>query len=109
MADERSEERVGRNESIFREINERAEQIGTVVEGPTEFVCECYRTDCAERLSVPLDIYEQVRARSRHFLVVPGHERLEYERVVEQGNGWLVVTKSGVAGEVAEDEDPRTG
>jgi hypothetical protein len=29
--------------------------------------------------------------------------------VVDQGNGWLVVTKIGVAGDVAEDEDPRTG
>lgn len=109
MTDESDEERVGRNESIFREINERAEEIGTAVEGPTEFLCECYRTDCTERLRVPLDIYEQVRSRSRHFLVAPGHERLEFERVVDQGNGWLIVTKLGVAGEVAEDEDPRTG
>ena len=109
MAEESTEERVGRNESIFREINERVEEIGTAVEGPTEFLCECARTDCTERLGVPVDIYEQVRARSRHFLVAPGHEQLEFERVVDQGDGWLVVTKIGVAGEVAEDEDPRTG
>jgi hypothetical protein len=107
--DERSEERVGRNESVFREINERAEEISTAVEGPPVFICECARIECTERLDVPLDIYEQVRARSRHFLVAPGHERLEYERVVDQGDGWLVVTKIGVAGDVAEDEDPRTG
>jgi hypothetical protein len=109
MSDESNEERVGRNESIFREINERVEEISAAVEGPTEFLCECARTDCTERLSVPLWIYEQVRSRPRHFLVVPGHERLEFERVVDQGDGWLVVTKGGVAGEVAEDEDPRTG
>lgn len=109
MADRSDKERIAQNESIFREINERVEEIGTAVEGPTEFLCECARTDCTERLVVPLDIYEQVRARSRHFLVVPGHERLEYERVVDQGDGWLVVTKLGVVGEVAEDEDPRTG
>jgi len=109
MTDERTGERVGRNESIFREINERVEEIGTAVEAPTEFVCECARTDCAERLDVPLGVYEQVRARSRQFLVAPGHEQLKYERVVDQGDGWLVVTKIGVAGEVAEDEDPRTG
>jgi hypothetical protein len=109
MSDESNEARVGHNESIFREINERAEEIGTAVAGPTEFLCECARTDCTERLDVPLDIYERVRSRSRHFLVVPGHEQLEFERVVDQGNGWLVVTKIGVAGDVAEDEDPRTG
>lgn len=109
MSDEGNETRVGRNESIFREINERVEEIGTAVEGPTKFLCECARTDCTERLDVPLDIYEWVRARPTHFLVVPGHEQLEYERVVDQGGGWLVVTKIGVAGDVAEDEDPRTG
>jgi hypothetical protein len=105
---ENSEERAGRNETIFREINERAEELATAVTGPTEFVCECARTDCTERLDVPLDTYEQVRARSRHFLVAPGHEQLQYERVVDQGDGWLVVTKIGIAGEVAEDEDPRS-
>lgn len=109
MTGESNEERVARNESVFREINERVEEIGTAVEGPTEFLCECGRTDCTERLRVSSDIYEQVRARSRHFLVKPGHEQLEFERVVDQGDGWLVVTKTGVAGEVAEDEDPRTG
>jgi len=109
MADRRNEERVGRNESIFRSINERAEEIGTAVDGPTEFLCECARTDCTERIDVPPDVYERVRARSRHFLVAPGHERLEYERVVDQGSGWLVVTKIGLAGDVADDEDPRTG
>ncbi|HEY2373785.1 MAG TPA: hypothetical protein VGH82_14780 [Gaiellaceae bacterium] len=106
---ESNDERVGRNESIFREINERVEEIGRAIEAPTEFLCECARMDCTERLEVPLHIYEQVRARSRHFLVVPGHEQLKYERVVDQGNGWLVVAKLGVAGEVADDEDPRTG
>jgi hypothetical protein len=109
MAGRSDEERVGHNESIFREINERAEEIGTVVEGPTEFVCECARTDCTQRIDVPVDVYERVRARSRHFIVAPGHEQLEYERVVDQGNGWLVVTKIGVPGEVADDEDPRAG
>lgn len=109
MSDETTGDRVGRNESIFREINERAEEIRTFAEGPTEFVCECARMDCTERLSVTLELYEQVRAHSQRFLVVPGHEQLEFERVVDQGDGWLVVTKIGHAAEVAEDEDPRTG
>jgi hypothetical protein len=109
MAGRSNEERVGHNEGIFREINERAEEIGTALGRPTEFLCECARTDCTQRIDVPIDVYEQTRARSRHFLVLPGHEQLEYERVVDQGNGWLVVTKIGVAGEVADDEDPRTG
>jgi hypothetical protein len=109
MTKEPAEERVGRNESIFREINERVEEISAAVDGPIEFLCECARTECTERLNVPLATYECVRARPRHFLVVTGHEQLEFERVIEEGDGWVVVRKVGAAAEVAEDEDPRTG
>jgi hypothetical protein len=109
MTGRSDEERVGHNESVFRAINERVEEIGTAVDGPTEFLCECARTDCTQRIDVPLDAYERARASSRHFLVASGHEQLEHERVVDQGNGWLLVTKIGAAGEVADDEDPRTG
>jgi hypothetical protein len=36
------------------------------------------------------------------FAVVPGHERLDVERVVEEGRGYFVVEKLGEAGEAAE-------
>lgn len=109
MNDESVEERIGRNESIFRAINERVEELGADVAEPPEFICECARTDCVERLRVPAAVYESVRSRSRHFLLVPGHERFEFERVVDHGDGWLVVMKIGEAGEVAAEEDPRSG
>lgn len=108
MSDDHVEERVGRNESLFREINERVEEIGRALDEPPAFVCECDRTDCAERLPVPVEVYERVRGRSRQFLVAPGHERVAFERVVDQGDGWLVVRKIGGAGEVAAEEDPRS-
>jgi hypothetical protein len=44
-----------------------------------------------------------VRERPEVFAVVPGHERLEVERVVGEGRGYLVIEKLGEAGDVAEE------
>jgi hypothetical protein len=51
---------------------------------------------------VSLDVYESVRANPRRFIVKPGHERRELERVVDARDGYLVVEKVGDAGAVAE-------
>ena len=41
-------------------------------------------------------------------LVVPGHEDVAVEKVVEQHDGYLVVEKTGVTpGQVARENDPR--
>jgi hypothetical protein len=53
-------------------------------------------------VALTLDEYAAVRARPRVFAVVPGHERLDVERVVEEGRGYFVVEKLGEAGEAAE-------
>ncbi len=104
--DERSR-RVGENESAFRNVNERALEAADRLDVAAELVCECSRLDCVDRLHVPLAVYEDVRRHERRFLVAAGHERPEYERVVDQGAGWLIVEKTGEAGEVASERDPR--
>jgi hypothetical protein len=48
-----------------------------------------------------------VRASGRGFIVAEGHEQSEFERVMEQGPGWLVVEKTGAAGGEAAEDDPR--
>jgi hypothetical protein len=105
-----SEERAGRNEALFREVNERVEELHHRLEsGDTEsFVCECPDEACTERLTVPLETYERVRSNPRCFLVVPGHERPQLEQVVERGDGFLIVEKDDpVAGGIAEQTTPR--
>ena len=104
--DER-ERRVAENEGIFREVNERIAEMSERfdVEEP-EIVCECERIGCQERRMLPLDVYERVRAEGRRFLVTPGHENPEFERVVDQEVGWLIVEKIGEAGRLAEEADP---
>jgi hypothetical protein len=107
MPDDPRGRRVGENESLFRQVNERVEELAGNLDLPTQFVCECGRAGCDARLSVPLDEYERVRAHGRRFILAAGHERSEVEKVIDERDGWLVVEKTGEAGEAAEQEDPR--
>jgi hypothetical protein len=99
------EQRAARNEALFREVNQNiallAERHGTITEEPV-FICECARADCAERLTVEVEQYRRVRELARRFVVLPGHEDPQLERVVERRPDYLVVEKTGSAGEVAE-------
>jgi hypothetical protein len=79
------EMRIARTEALFRDVNERiAESAQRFNADETEFVCECADPECAERVPATLDEYEEVRADGTHFLLVPGHEDTEVERVVER-------------------------
>lgn len=107
MAEDPRARRVGENESLYREVNERVEELSEELHVPPEFVCECGRTDCSQRLQVPVDEYERVRANGRRFIVARGHERPEVEKVIDERDGWLVVEKIGEAGTAADEDDPR--
>ena len=103
--------RIGENEIVFREVNERLREIGesfSLVSEVAEFVCECANTTCTERIRMSLADYEHIRSDGKWFLVVPGHEVPEYERVISQGDGYAIVEKlpGGPAG-LAIKEDPR--
>jgi hypothetical protein len=99
------EERLARNEAMFREINERLEsRIQTFADGKAELtiLCECVDPDCTDRIRLAPDVYAAVRTDGRRFIVRPGHERLDIEEVVEQNDEYEVIRKRGVAGQVAE-------
>lgn len=102
------ERRVGVNESVFREVNEHIEELAEDLDASrVEFVCECTDPTCAQRVAVSLAGYEAVRAHSDRFLLLPGHQNLDFERIVEEHDHYLVVEKLGEAGQIAEDTDPR--
>lgn len=105
------QDRLATNESVFREINEGIErgQWPGEEDARIRFRCECARLGCNELLEATVREYEQVRAHGRRFMVIPGHERLSVEVVVETHPGYLVVEKRGQAGAAAEEADPRGG
>lgn len=109
--DERGK-RVGQNEVLFREVNERLRELGesfTLVSEEAEFVCECANSTCVERVQMPLSAYEEIRSDPKRFFVVKGHELPEYEKVVSEGEGYIVIEKlpGGPAG-IAIRDDPRS-
>jgi hypothetical protein len=109
--DER-ERRIGRNEALFREVNERLEQLQEsfdVGSERQEFLCECGDSTCAERIALTRAEYERVRADPTLFVVVAGHEVRDVEEVVESNERFDIVRKqAGEAERVAVELDPRS-
>jgi hypothetical protein len=104
-----SDERAARNEALFREVNEEVARLEQRLEGrEPQFVCECAADSCVERVTLPLATYERIRSNPRRFVLKPGHEQEALERVVDSGNGYIVVEKTATAGLIAERTDPRT-
>ena len=100
-------DRIGHNEAIFRDINERIArgQWPGDPQGPIAFRCECGNLTCNMLVEVTAGDYERVRSDARHFILVPGHEIVAVETVIERADGHVVVEKLGEAGEVARDTD----
>ena len=103
------EQRLARNEALFREVNERIADVSSSYElgDSLEFLCECGSQDCLDAISIVRADYEQVRSEPDRFVVVTGHEIPEIERVLERRDGYVVVTKIGEAA-IAEETDPRS-
>jgi hypothetical protein len=93
--------RQARNEALHREVNEqlatideRAEAGWADADQLFEFLCECASGEgCDWRLRMKLAEYEQVRQQDDRFVVAPGHENRQIERVVDEHERFLVVDK----------------
>jgi hypothetical protein len=105
------EERVGLNEAVFREVNERIEALAETFElgsQPLDLICECGDASCTQRISMTHPDYEYLRSESHQFAVYPGHVVSDVEHVIERHGGYDIVRKDeGVARLVAEQTDPR--
>lgn len=102
-------QRAGRNEALFREVNENIAQLAEEQQGTTPiepvFICECANADCTERLAVDIDVYRRVREQDRLFILLPGHQDPQLDQVIETHPNYLIVEKTGEAGDVAERAD----
>jgi hypothetical protein len=102
-------ERAARNEEVFRGVNERIEEGAQQhdVAATLPFHCECSRASCLETIEITADRYEAVVRERYRFVVIPGHEELEIERVVESDPAFLVVEKIGEAREQIDRDHPQ--
>jgi hypothetical protein len=106
-------ERAARNQSLFREINERVRDLNERFDALTtlsDWICECASDVCFERIEMTARDYEHVRGEGHRFLVAPADEHVwrDVERIVERHPSYWIVEKIGMAGELAEESDPRS-
>jgi hypothetical protein len=105
-------ERIAKNEAVYRATNrelERAEQEGGgVADGVLEVICECGRDPCSGVITLTVSEYHRVLDQKDRFVVVPGHQTEEIERVVDDRGAYLVVDKFGEAEEIVEDDTAGT-
>jgi len=104
--------RIGRNQALYREVNERVREMNEAFDALLpigEWICECANDQCFEKIEMTHEEYESVRAGERRFFVKPdeAHVVPEAELVVERHERFWIVEKIGVAGAIAEREDPR--
>jgi hypothetical protein len=104
------EQRVAKNEALFRDVNERIKDVNEplAADGPADFLCECWNEDCIEPISLTFAEYEALRSEPTHFGIVPGHVVSDVERLVESNERYAVVEKSSpAAARIAIERDPR--
>jgi hypothetical protein len=102
---------LAKNEELFRRVNERIEEVSVAVprdEPLLDFLCECDRNGCEEKVRAARAEYEAVRAQPTHFIIRPGHEDPRVERVISSNDRFAIVEKQGQAAADAERTDPRS-
>jgi hypothetical protein len=89
---ERFQRRAAAAEINGRQVNEAIEPQGRPGASAV-FVCECGHIGCGDTVEMPVAEYEAVRTSFDRFLLVPGHEIEEVDKVVERHGHYLVVVK----------------
>lgn len=102
-----SDERLAKNEAHFRKVNERLNEISTPWSKTTDYLCECSAPSCIETIELTKAEYERARFRPTVFVLVPGHEKLEVERVFDRNERFVLVEKVVAVEEITE-ADPRS-
>jgi hypothetical protein len=109
--DEARDRKTALNQSTFRNANERIERAAQShhfeANQRVPFLCECADRGCSETVMLSLVDYEAVRAYADRFFLIGGHEAAAQERILEGGDGHVVVEKIGSAGTEAKRLDPR--
>lgn len=107
----RSVEQAAKNESTFRQANERLEEKATELFGSdddrTPCLCECEDERCTRVIQLTREQYEAVRANPRRFLMEAGHQEPD-DRVVQEAADYIVIEKSGEEGDLVAEHDPRS-
>ena len=108
--DERAR-RIGANEAMFREVNERIEDLAETFglgDRPLDLICECGKASCSQQIRMTSGEYEALRKDPTLFAVYPGHEVGDVEDVIDRRDGYDVIRKrEGEPARIARDTHRR--
>ncbi len=81
-----------------RAVNEKVEELVTEANADLEtraapFFCECSDATCRQRIRITPQRWSEIHQNRRDFILTPGHQSLDVERVVESFPRYLVVRK----------------
>ncbi len=104
-----SQRRMTENEAIFRKHNEKIEKqltnlsemaeqdghsgYGSNADLTLQFYCECCDENCHERVMLSVSKYRTIHTNRKRFVIVPGHDVVGLERIVEQSENYHAVEK----------------
>jgi hypothetical protein len=92
------DKRQADNQAIMRRVNTHVLHAARGLHEPDTttwyFFCECAVTGCGSTVQATLNEYGRVRSEASVFLVAPGHEDLDREKVVERTDQFVVVRAS---------------
>jgi hypothetical protein len=96
IAHEEHERRAGRNQSLFRDVNERVNDVNKahgLWVTLSDWICECADETCTEPIELTPQQYGTVRENPTHFIVAPSKEHVVFvvERVVQRRERFWVV------------------
>lgn len=102
-------ERAARNEEVFRHVNAGIAAGAKLhsASGTLPFHCECGRASCVEAIEIAPARYEEIVRQRYCFVVIPGHEEPQIERIVKTEPDFLVVEKIGEAREQIDRDHPQ--
>jgi hypothetical protein len=123
--DTSSERRLAENEVVFRQMNEQVHsgyeetnrmarednQPQFLVEHksddmPLLFYCECADENCRERIRINIHDYNKIHVKRDQFILIPGHETHQIERIVSKKAGYYIVQKRNMPPEKADTLHP---
>jgi hypothetical protein len=104
---EERKRRIGENEAIFRDVNRKVRRLDP---NWMTILCECGDAACRDQLVIDPDEYARTREDSTLFILRPGHEAAETERVVSKHlEFWIVQKRPALPAEIARATDSHAG
>lgn len=102
MLEERKR-RIGENETVFREVNELVRPLDSEL---MTVLCECGDAACREQLLIAHGDYARLRQDPTLFVLRPGHDFAETERVeAKHLEYWVVRKRPGLPAQIAREAE----